>query len=80
LAAQKSQLESRISELKNDKTQAIAQKEAMDQQNAIIEAEIKNTEEQITVYTALVEQETVKWLRPGQKKRSSMICSFVESA
>jgi peptidoglycan hydrolase CwlO-like protein len=60
LAAQKSQLESRISELKNDKTQAIAQKEAMDQQNAIIEAEIKNTEEQITVYTALVEQETVK--------------------
>jgi peptidoglycan hydrolase CwlO-like protein len=60
LAAQKDQLEDRIAELKDDKSQALAQKRALDQQNAIIEQEIENTTEQIAAYTALVEEETVK--------------------
>ena len=56
LDAEKEELQAKLDALEDDKSQAVARKELLDQQIANTEAQISNVQAQIDEYTALIAQ------------------------
>ena len=68
LAGEKADIQNQLSKLKNDKDNAIQRRTLLDKQISVTEREIKNTEDQIAGYEALLVQ-TAYELEENQKIR-----------
>lgn len=79
LNKQSSSLKSDLADLKNEKSSAIAQKNKLDQQIALTEQKIVNTENQIAGYEALLAQ-TAYELEVNRKQEEVQYATFCERA
>lgn len=79
LADQRSGIKSQLADLKDQRATAIRRKELLDQQIALTEREIRNTEDQIAGYEALLSQ-TAKELEENQRQEEEQYALFCERA
>ena len=81
LASQKQALSAKIADLSQDKAQAVAQKQALDEQNAVIQAEIDNVTRIIAEYTAMIETKQAELAEAERKEalQYELFCQRVRS-
>ena len=79
LADQRSGIKSQLADLKDQRATAIKRKELLDQQIALTEREIRNTEDQIAGYEALLSQ-TAMELEENQRQEEEQYALFCERA
>lgn len=79
LADQRSGIKSQLADLKDQRATAIRRKELLDQQIALTEREIRNTEDQIAGYEALLSQ-TAKELEENRRQEEEQYALFCERA
>ena len=68
LDAEKKELQAKLDALADDKSQAVARKELLDQQIANTEAQIANTQAQIDRYAALITQTEAELVEAEEKE------------
>ena len=79
LDAEKKELQAKLDALADDKSQAVARKELLDQQIANTEAQIANTQAQIDRYAALITQTEAELVEAEEKEAAQyeLFCSRV---
>lgn len=81
LAQEKKQLSAKITSLSKNKAQALEEKKALDQQNAVIQKQIDNTTALIQNYNKLISQKEVelKAAREREAEQYALFCQRVRS-
>ncbi len=79
LDAEKEELQAKLDDLADDKSQAVARKQLLDQQIANTEAQIANTQAQIDQYTALITQTEAELAEAEEQEAAQyeLFCSRV---
>ena len=81
LDAEKAELQDQLDALADDKSQAMARKQLLDQQIANTEAQISNVQAQIDQYAALITQTEAELVETQEKEEAQyeLFCSRVRS-